>query len=55
MESVCNIEIIKEGIEYVTRVHFSDGKVKEYQHHKFEEVLTELIVDLQDDVAEKFF
>ena len=55
METICNIEIIKEGIDYIARVHLVDGKVKEYRHHSFEEVLTELIKDLHDDISEKIF
>jgi hypothetical protein len=55
METICNIEIIKEGTDYVARVHLSYGKVREYRHHSFEEVLTELIKDLHDDISEKYF
>jgi hypothetical protein len=55
METICNIEIIKEGTDYVARVHLSDGKIKEYRHNSFEEVLTELIKDLHDDITDKYF
>ena len=55
MESICNIEIIKEGIDYIARVHLSNGIVREYRHHLFEEVLTEMIIDLKDELAEKFY
>jgi hypothetical protein len=55
METICNIEIIKEGTDYIARVHLSDGKIREYRHNSFEEVLTELIKDLHDDITEKYF
>jgi hypothetical protein len=33
MDTICNIEIIKEGTDYIARVYLSDGKVKEYRHY----------------------
>jgi ribosomal protein S6 len=52
MELVCNIEIIKAGIYFVVRVHLPNGSIKEYRHHVFEDVLTEMVIDLQEELSE---
>jgi len=52
MVSVCNIEIIKDGEEFVARVHLADGSIKEYRHKNLEEVLTEMVITLQDEMDE---
>ena len=52
MEIVCNIEIIKAGIYFVVRVHLPNGSIKEYRHHAFEDVLTEMVIDLQEELSE---
>jgi hypothetical protein len=52
METVCHIEIIKDGRDFVARAHLSDGSIKEYRHQIFEDVLTEMVIDLQEELAE---
>jgi hypothetical protein len=52
METVCHIEIIKDGSEFVARAHLPDGHVKEYRHQIFEDVLTEMVIDLQEELSE---
>ncbi|MCK4815754.1 hypothetical protein KA005_08290 [bacterium] len=52
METVCYIEIIKDGRDFVARAHLSNGATKEYRHHVFEDVLTEMVIDLQEELAE---
>ena len=52
METVCCIEIIKDGRDFVARVHLTNGTVKEYRHQIFEDVLTEMVIDLQEELAE---
>ena len=52
MEIVCNIEIIKAGVDFVVKVHLADGSIREYRHHVFEDVLTEMVIDLQDELSE---
>jgi len=52
MVSVCNIEIIKEGEEFVARVHLTNGSTQEYRHKNLEEVLTEMVIALQDELDE---
>ncbi len=52
MEEVCHIEIIKDGRDFVARCHMTDGSVKEYRHPVFEDVLTEMVIDLQEELGE---
>ena len=52
METVCHIEIIKDGRDFVARVHLTSGAVKEYRHQIFEDVLTEMVIDLQEELGE---
>jgi len=52
METVCHIEIIKDGRDFVARVHMTDGSIKEYRHQVFEDVLTEMVIDMQEELAE---
>ena len=52
MVYVCNIEIIKDGREFVVRVHLANGSTKEYRHKNFEELLTEMVIALQDELDE---
>ena len=52
METVCYIEIIKDGRDFVARAQLSNGAVKEYRHQIFEDVLTEMVIDLQEELSE---
>ena len=52
MEVICNIEIIKDGAYFVVKVHLADGSIREYRHHVFEDVLTEMVIDMQDELSE---
>jgi len=53
MNTICKIEIIKDGRDFAARVFLADGPIKEYKHPVFEEVLTEMVIDLQDILEEK--
>ena len=53
METVCYIEIIKDGRDFVARAHLTNGSTKEYRHHNFEDVLTEMVIDLQEELTEE--
>jgi hypothetical protein len=53
MNPICKIEIIKDGRNFAAIAHLADGPIKEYRHPVFEEVLTELVVDLQDTLDDK--
>ena len=52
MEVVYNIEILKDGDCFVVRVHLADGSIREYRHQSFEDVLTEMVIDLRDETSE---
>ena len=52
METVCHIEILKDGRHFVARAHLANGSVKEYRHQIFEDVLTEMVIDLQEELSE---
>ena len=42
----------KKWIDFVVRVHLPNGSVKEYRHHVFKDVLTEMVIDLQEELSE---
>ena len=52
MEIVCNIEIIKEGIDFVVKVYLPNGSLSEYRQDAFEDVLTEMVINLQEELSE---
>ena len=52
MELVCHIEIIKEGKDFVIRAKLADGSIREYRNPVLEDVLTEMINDLQEELTE---
>ena len=52
METVCHIEIIKDGRDFAARAYLASGSIKEYRHPVFEEVLTEMVIDLQELLEE---
>ncbi len=52
IETVCRIEIIKDGRDYVAKAHLDGGSIRVYRQQIFEGVLTELAVDLLDSLEE---
>jgi len=52
MDMICRIEVIKDGVDFVVRVHLASGSIKEFRHHSFEDVLTEMVIDLQEILGE---
>jgi len=48
MDLVCRIELIKDGKYFVVKAHLPNGSTKQYRHRRFEDVLTEMTIDLQD-------
>lgn len=52
MDIICNIEVMKDGDYYVVIVYLANGSIREYRHHVFEDVLTEMAIDLQDETSE---
>lgn len=53
MDPLCQIEIIKDGRDFAARAHLAGGQIKEYRHPVFEEVLTEMVIDLQEMLEEE--
>jgi len=51
-ESLCRIEILKDGREFVARTHSQSGGNREYRDSIFEDMLTELVIDLQEEFGE---
>jgi len=50
-ESLCRIEILKEGSEFIARAQTQAG-TKEYRNTVFEDLLRELFIDMQEDFGE---
>ena len=48
-ESLCRIEILKDGREFVARTQSQSGGNREYRDTVFEDMLTELVIDLQEE------
>ena len=49
---LCVIEIAKNGTVFVARSMANGGSTKEYKNRIFEDMLTELVVDLQEEIQE---
>lgn len=52
MDPICHIEVIKDGKDFVIRVRLSGGVTREYRNPVLEDVLTEMINDVQEELAE---
>jgi len=52
METVCHIEIKKDGCDFVAKAHMVDGSIKEFRNLSFEDVITEMVIELQEDLSE---
>ena len=48
-EILCNIELIKENVDYVAKIQSDLGGLREYRSANFEEVLEQLVIDLQEE------
>jgi len=44
--------MIKDGAEFVVRIHLANGLIKEHRYNNLEEVLTEMVITLQDELDE---
>jgi hypothetical protein len=51
-EPLCYIEISRDNRVYIIKVHASDKGVREYKGYNFEDLLTELVMDLQEEYPE---
>ena len=52
MEKFCHIEVLKDGVDFVVKVHLANGSIREYRNHVFEDVLTEMVIDLLEEHTE---
>ncbi len=50
-ESLCRIEILREGSEFIARMQ-TQGGTREYRNMVFEDLLRELFIDLQEEFGE---
>lgn len=48
-EVLCNIELIKENVDYIAKIQSDLGGLREYKSPNFEEVLEQLMIDLQEE------
>lgn len=51
-ESLCQIQILKDGREFIARTQSQTGGNREYRNAVFEDLLTELIIDLQEEFGD---
>ncbi|MEF8878934.1 MAG: hypothetical protein V5A64_00905 [Candidatus Thermoplasmatota archaeon] len=51
-QTVCNIEIVKDGRDFVARALMSDGTRREFRNQVFEDVVTEMVIELQEEFSE---
>jgi hypothetical protein len=51
-EALCQIEILKDGHFFIARTSTEAGQ-KEYKNTVFEDMLTEMVITLQEQLAEK--
>lgn len=50
-EPLCYIELFKNGTVFLARSNVR-GTSREYKNHVLEDMLTELVVDLQEEITE---
>ena len=50
-QPLCYIEILKSGTVFLARSNVN-GTSREYKNHVLEDMLTELVVDLQEEILE---
>jgi hypothetical protein len=48
-ETLCNVEFLKGPKAFIARVESDLGGIREYSHESFEEVLSQVIQDLQEE------
>lgn len=51
-EALCQIEILKDGHFFIARTSTEAGQ-KEYKNTVFEDMLTEMVITLQEQLSEK--
>jgi len=48
-ESLCSIEILKSARSYIAKVQSDLGGVREFRSSKFESILEQVMLDLQEE------
>jgi hypothetical protein len=51
-KALCWIELVKSGNIFIARSNAAGGTTKEYKNRVLEDMLTELIVELQEEIQE---
>lgn len=49
---LCQIEVLKDGHFFIARTQTESGQVKEYKNTVFEDLLTEMLITLQEQLAD---
>lgn len=49
-ELLAHIEIMKDGHHFLATTETADGKEKEYKHTIFEDMLTEILTSIQENL-----
>jgi len=50
--TLCQIEILKDGHFFIARTQTESGLAKEYKNTVFEDLLTEMLITLQEQLAD---
>lgn len=49
---VLDIEVFKDGPRFIARARTADGGKREYKNQSFEDLLTEMLTDLAEEIAD---
>ncbi len=51
-EFLCHIHVLKDGQFFIARTETQDGQTKEFKNTVFEDMLTEMMITLQEQIVE---
>lgn len=51
-ERLFDIEVFKDGPRFIARARAQDGTKREYKNQNFEDLLTEMLTDVSEEIAE---
>lgn len=51
-ERIFDIEVFKDGPRFIARARHADGTKREYKNQNFEDLLTEMLTDISEEVTE---
>lgn len=49
---LCQIEVLKDGHFFIARTQTESGQAKEFKNTVFEDLLTEMLITLQEQLAD---